>query len=299
MTSHDIFISYSSSNRETAALLVDCFQLQNWTVWWDRRIQPGEFFDIAVEGALQSSATVVLLWSIKANESTWVRAEAESAASRKVLFPVLLDSTALPLHLQRIQSADLTKWVPTEPHTGLRSLLEALSAKLNRPLVSSGLLPSAQQLYGDGLRAEAQGEIAEAVGHYLHALRIDPAFEPAQQRLQALAKGERTLPVRDPSSWDPLGSVVWFHRQKGYGFIQADDGGAPFFVHTSAVEASGLETLLPDQRVEFRYVAKNRRAVVTRIRLIARETIEQGERAVLAQSDPAIRILPQFDSRFR
>ena len=76
------------------------------------------------------------------------------------------------------------------------------------------------------------------------------------------------MPVRDPNSWDPLGRVLWFHRLKGYGFIQSDDGGAPFFVHISAVEASGLETLLPGQRVEFRYVAKDRRAAITRIRVI-------------------------------
>lgn len=36
------------------------------------------------------------------------------------------------------------------------------------------------------------------------------------------------------------GTVKWFNKTKGYGFIQPEDGGKDVFVHISAVEAAGL-----------------------------------------------------------
>ena len=41
----------------------------------------------------------------------------------------------------------------------------------------------------------------------------------------------------------PTGTVKWFNEEKGYGFIQPDGGGRDVFVHISAVERSGLQTL--------------------------------------------------------
>jgi CspA family cold shock protein len=47
------------------------------------------------------------------------------------------------------------------------------------------------------------------------------------------------------------GTVKWFNSQKGYGFIQPDDGKADVFVHISAVERSGLGTLSDGQKLSF------------------------------------------------
>ena len=49
----------------------------------------------------------------------------------------------------------------------------------------------------------------------------------------------------------PTGTVKWFNAQKGYGFIQPDDGSKDVFVHVSAVERAGLGTLNEGQKVSY------------------------------------------------
>ena len=47
------------------------------------------------------------------------------------------------------------------------------------------------------------------------------------------------------------GTVKWFNNQKGFGFIQPEDGGKDVFVHISAVERSGLGGLGEGQKISF------------------------------------------------
>ena len=48
-----------------------------------------------------------------------------------------------------------------------------------------------------------------------------------------------------------MGVVKWYNSQKGYGFIQPDDGGKDVFVHVSALERAGLGGLVEGQKVSF------------------------------------------------
>jgi CspA family cold shock protein len=48
-----------------------------------------------------------------------------------------------------------------------------------------------------------------------------------------------------------IGTVKWFNPQKGYGFIQPEDGSQDVFVHISAVERSGIGNLVEGQKVSF------------------------------------------------
>ncbi|MFC3691055.1 cold-shock protein [Chenggangzhangella methanolivorans] len=54
------------------------------------------------------------------------------------------------------------------------------------------------------------------------------------------------------------GTVKFFNTQKGYGFIVQDQGGPDVFVHISAVERSGLHTLLEGQKVSYDVVQDRR-----------------------------------------
>lgn len=53
------------------------------------------------------------------------------------------------------------------------------------------------------------------------------------------------------------GKVKWFNAEKGYGFIEQDEGG-DIFVHYSAIQGEGYKTLEEGQRVEFDVVQGNR-----------------------------------------
>ena len=49
----------------------------------------------------------------------------------------------------------------------------------------------------------------------------------------------------------PTGTVKFFNTDKGYGFIQPDDGSTDSFVHISDVERAGMSTLNQNQKVSY------------------------------------------------
>ena len=57
----------------------------------------------------------------------------------------------------------------------------------------------------------------------------------------------------------PTGTVKWFNGQKGFGFIQPNEGGNDVFVHISAVERAGLSSLAEGQRVSYEVKVDPRR----------------------------------------
>ena len=48
-----------------------------------------------------------------------------------------------------------------------------------------------------------------------------------------------------------IGTVKFFNTDKGYGFIAPEDGGKDAFVHISAVQAAGMQSLEDNQRVSY------------------------------------------------
>jgi len=54
------------------------------------------------------------------------------------------------------------------------------------------------------------------------------------------------------------GKVKWFNSQKGFGFIQPDDGSTDVFVHISAVERAGMHNLNEGQKLSYELVQNNK-----------------------------------------
>ena len=54
----------------------------------------------------------------------------------------------------------------------------------------------------------------------------------------------------------PIGTVKFFNTQRGFGFIQPNDGGKDVFVHISAVEKAGMGSLVEGQKVSYEIVTE-------------------------------------------
>ncbi|CAJ0541091.1 Ff.00g078770.m01.CDS01 [Fusarium sp. VM40] len=63
------------------------------------------------------------------------------------------------------------------------------------------------------------------------------------------------------------GSVKWFNDEKGYGFIEQDDGGEDLFVHFRAIETSGFKALKEGQKVSYERVQGTKGAQADKVRV--------------------------------
>lgn len=108
---YDIFLSYSSQDRERLAPLVDTFRQQGWTVFWDHESVPvGKTYPQYIEEGLRDSTCVVVVWSENSIKSEWVREEANKAKKRGVMLPARLDHNVPPFGFGEYQAADLSQW---------------------------------------------------------------------------------------------------------------------------------------------------------------------------------------------
>ena len=63
------------------------------------------------------------------------------------------------------------------------------------------------------------------------------------------------------------GTVKWFNPDKGFGFIQPEDGGRDVFVHITAVQAAGLQSLNENQKVAYEVVTERGKQAAANLRL--------------------------------
>jgi len=63
------------------------------------------------------------------------------------------------------------------------------------------------------------------------------------------------------------GIVKWFNAQKGFGFIQPQDGGKDVFVHITAVQAAGLNGLDEGQKVSYEVVRERGKEAAANLKL--------------------------------
>src|SRR5439155_26497451 len=107
---------------------------------------------------------------------------------------------------------------------------------------------------------------AGATCHHLMRERLSADRPPTGRSLQGIheAANRRALRAemarRDQSLFRratmAIGTVKWFNAQKGFGFIQPDDGSPDVFVHISAVERAGMSNLAEGQKLSFDVVSE-------------------------------------------
>jgi CspA family cold shock protein len=64
------------------------------------------------------------------------------------------------------------------------------------------------------------------------------------------------------------GKVKWFNAQKGFGFIQPDDGSKDVFVHISAVERAGIGSLNEGQKISYEIQQERGKASAGNLKLV-------------------------------
>jgi hypothetical protein len=133
----DVFISYSSADRESARVLAERLGERGLAVWWDRTIPPGRVFDEVIQEALQAAGSVVVLWSDDSVTSNWVKTEAAEGLARDKLVPALIEPVVPPIEFKRIQAADLSGWSGDPDHPEYRRLVASVDELLLRPRLAS------------------------------------------------------------------------------------------------------------------------------------------------------------------
>jgi len=137
----EIFISYARTDIEHVRPLVALFEEQGWSVFWDRKIDPGQQWSIEIEQALAAAKLVIVVWSRASVRSEWVKAEAMAARERQALLPVRIEDAAIPLPFNLVQTTDLSAITSqSDQKQAVRQLLNAVGRmieKTNRPEPSS------------------------------------------------------------------------------------------------------------------------------------------------------------------
>lgn len=109
-----VFISYSTADRDTASRVAESLSESGWRVWFSEwALQPGDSIAERIDEALSASDVLVLLLSQNAVESKWVSAEWNAALNSQLtnravtVLPVLIGDCELPPALARLKYLDL------------------------------------------------------------------------------------------------------------------------------------------------------------------------------------------------
>lgn len=167
-----VFISYSSKNREFALKLADSLE-RFYSTWIDREgIWGGLEWENAIEEALKEAAVFVVIVSPSSNESDWVARETIRAEQLQMYrIPVLLDGQ-LPLRLLNLQFIDFQG----EFEGGLRDLLEVLHEHLDPNEMHHDQV---NHLLAEGVRAHLAKDHAKANNLIGQALALQPDLSPS------------------------------------------------------------------------------------------------------------------------
>jgi TIR domain/PBS lyase HEAT-like repeat len=103
----DIFLSYSHEDRERVRPVVAQLETQRWSIWWDRRVRPGQRWEELLRDELKNCRAVVVLWTKNSVRSMWVQLEASAGLEIDGLVPIQLDPFAtapIPSKFEHIQA---------------------------------------------------------------------------------------------------------------------------------------------------------------------------------------------------
>ena len=156
---YDIFLSYSTQDRQRLQPLFHALEKRGWSVFWDHRtIDIGDHWSKKINHAIRTSKCVLVVWSENSIESEWVLEEANIGKQREVLLPIRIDEVILPVGFTMRQTGNFVGWVGDLQHSEFIRLVE----KIAELLASHQDLEQAARKQREGVVAEeAASRIAE------------------------------------------------------------------------------------------------------------------------------------------
>src|SRR3954469_20423832 len=106
----DVFTSYARPDEARAEQIAEVLRSHGYRVWRDDDLPAHRAYAEVIEERLKSAKAAIVLWSVDAAKSQWVRAEADAARSLGTLIQASLDGTVPPMPFNQIQCADLNGW---------------------------------------------------------------------------------------------------------------------------------------------------------------------------------------------
>ena len=190
----DIFISYARADRDRIEKLAAALETQGYSVWWDKRIQSGAEFSKDIEAELAAAKAVVVCWSKSANDSRWVKDEANAGAEAGKLMTLTIDGELPPLGFRQFHCADLSGWKGKADDAAFADFNAAVKARV------TGEAPPAVVFDRDGAErkpvrvlavAAAAALIAVFAGYFL--IRGGP--EESTPEAAAVTASEKSIAV--------------------------------------------------------------------------------------------------------
>jgi len=126
----DLFVSYKAEDRRRVQPLVEAFEADGLTVWWDTQIGGGDSWRDAIQEQLDSARCVIVVWSKQSvgPEGHFVRDEANRALHRHVYLPVRIDKVDPPLGFGETQALSLIGWKGDRSDPRVKAILGAAHA---------------------------------------------------------------------------------------------------------------------------------------------------------------------------
>ena len=106
----DVFVSYARPTEAQARMVAEALRSRGYAVWRDDELPAHRAYGEVIEERLKSAKAVVVIWSVDAIRSQWVRAEADVAREAGTLVQLSIDGVPPPMPFNQIQCADFYGW---------------------------------------------------------------------------------------------------------------------------------------------------------------------------------------------
>ncbi|MEL6317543.1 MAG: toll/interleukin-1 receptor domain-containing protein, partial [Pseudomonadota bacterium] len=136
----DVFISYARADEAFAERLAKRLEALGLSVWWDRRLLPGDDWELAIEEAIDAAKAVIVIWSQESVRSKPVRAEARRADRRDKLVPIAIETVEPPLFSSGVHFEDFSDWTDDTAALEFQDLWRQLIA-LRDDAAAASLVP--------------------------------------------------------------------------------------------------------------------------------------------------------------